>query len=126
MALSKDERAEVILMCRGRSQREGAETFDIRHPERPPITRACVGKLLAKFKETGSVSANQAAELHDADNDSSQCLEGLHSTQRSICVGWMRKLGCHIQYSPHIKEKLVFLTNCKRLRYLVKMILTDA
>jgi hypothetical protein len=33
-----------------------ADEFNVIHPERNPITHSAVGKLVKKFKETGSVA----------------------------------------------------------------------
>jgi hypothetical protein len=57
MALTLDERVEIVLLS-GRqrwTQRHVADEFNARHPERNPITHSAVGKLVKKFKETGSV-----------------------------------------------------------------------
>ncbi|MPC34374.1 hypothetical protein E2C01_027760 [Portunus trituberculatus] len=57
MALSKEERVKLVLL----SGREGwsyckiAEEFNLRHPHRQPIYFSAVGKLIKKFRETGSV-----------------------------------------------------------------------
>lgn len=57
MALSKDERIDVVLLSgrEGWSYRKIAEEFNRRHPARQPISFTAVGKLVNKFKETGSV-----------------------------------------------------------------------
>jgi hypothetical protein len=46
-----------VLLCgrQGWTQREVADEFNARHPERNPITHRAVGKLVKKFKATGSV-----------------------------------------------------------------------
>jgi hypothetical protein len=57
MALTLDERVEIVLLS-GRhrwAQRQVADEFNARHPERNPITHSAVGKLVKKCKETGSV-----------------------------------------------------------------------
>ncbi|CAI9724379.1 PLHD1 protein [Octopus vulgaris] len=56
MDLPKEERIELVLLS-GRerwSYRKIAE-FNLRHPCRQPIFFTAVGKLIKKFKETGSV-----------------------------------------------------------------------
>ncbi|XP_073493604.1 uncharacterized protein [Phyllobates terribilis] len=53
--LTHEERIEIVLMSGERSTRVIAADFDARHPTRPPISLATVSKLLAKFRETGSV-----------------------------------------------------------------------
>jgi transposase len=57
MALTLDERVEIVLLSgrQGWTQRQVADEFNARHPERNPITHSAVGKLMKKFKETGSV-----------------------------------------------------------------------
>ncbi|CAI9724820.1 Hypothetical predicted protein [Octopus vulgaris] len=54
--LSKEESSLVLLNEReGWSYRKIAEEFNLRHPYRQPIYFTAVGKLIKKFKETGSV-----------------------------------------------------------------------
>jgi transposase len=57
MALTLDERVEVVLLSgrQGWTQRQVADEFNARHPERNRITHGAVGKLVNKFKETSSV-----------------------------------------------------------------------
>uniref|UniRef100_A0A8C4R7N1 Gamma-synuclein n=2 Tax=Eptatretus burgeri TaxID=7764 RepID=A0A8C4R7N1_EPTBU len=57
MSLTKDERVEVILLsgCEGWSYRCRAEYFNACHPGRPAVSQSRVGKLVQKFKDTGSV-----------------------------------------------------------------------
>jgi hypothetical protein len=57
MALVLDKRVEIVLLCgsQGWTQRQVADEFNARHPERNPITHSAVGKLVQKLKETGSV-----------------------------------------------------------------------
>ncbi len=57
MALSKEERIELVLLSgrEGWSYRKIADEFNLRHPDRQPIYFAAVRKLVTKFKETGSV-----------------------------------------------------------------------
>ncbi|CAI9727465.1 PLHD1 protein [Octopus vulgaris] len=57
MVLSKEERIEIVLLTgrEGWSYRKIAEEFNLRHPYRQPIYFTAVGKLIKKFKETGSV-----------------------------------------------------------------------
>jgi hypothetical protein len=56
MALTLDERVEIVLLSgrEGWTQRQVADEFNARHPERNPITQSAVEKLVKKFKETGS------------------------------------------------------------------------
>ncbi|KAG2462260.1 ALG3 mannosyltransferase, partial [Polypterus senegalus] len=53
--LTCEERIEIVLISGERSNRVIAADFNARHPTRPPISHATVSKLLAKFRETGSV-----------------------------------------------------------------------
>uniref|UniRef100_A0AAZ1XUQ9 DUF4817 domain-containing protein n=1 Tax=Oreochromis aureus TaxID=47969 RepID=A0AAZ1XUQ9_OREAU len=53
--LTREERIEIVLISGERSNRVIAADFNARHPTRPPIPHATVSKLLAKFRETGSV-----------------------------------------------------------------------
>ncbi|KAL1249206.1 hypothetical protein QQF64_020211 [Cirrhinus molitorella] len=53
--LTREERIEIVLISGERSNRVIAAGFNARHPTRPPISHATVSKLLAKFRETGSV-----------------------------------------------------------------------
>ena len=55
--LTTDERVEIILLCGqvGSSNRSVALQFNNLHPERTPIDQSTVGRLLKRFKETGSV-----------------------------------------------------------------------
>jgi hypothetical protein len=57
MALTLYERVEIVLLSgrQGWTQRQLADEFNARHPERNPITHSAVGKLVKKFKETESV-----------------------------------------------------------------------
>jgi hypothetical protein len=54
MTLTLDERVEIVLLSgrQGWTQRQVADEFNARHPERSPITQSAVGKLVKKFKET--------------------------------------------------------------------------
>uniref|UniRef100_A0AAX7TD99 DUF4817 domain-containing protein n=1 Tax=Astatotilapia calliptera TaxID=8154 RepID=A0AAX7TD99_ASTCA len=53
--LTCEEWIEIVLISGERSNRVIAAYFNTRHPTRPPISHATVSKLLAKFRETGSV-----------------------------------------------------------------------
>jgi hypothetical protein len=57
MALTLDERVEMVILTgrQGWTQRQVADEFNARHPERNPITHSALGKLVKKFKETRSV-----------------------------------------------------------------------
>jgi hypothetical protein len=57
IALTLLERVEIVLLSgrQGWAQRQVADEFNARHPERNPTTHSAVGKLMKKFKETGSV-----------------------------------------------------------------------
>ena len=56
MALTTEERIEVILMSGERSFRVIAADFNNRHPERLPISHNTVRCLISKFQETGTVA----------------------------------------------------------------------
>ena len=56
MAMSKEELIDNVLHAAVGSYREIADHSNRRHPERQLITHSGVGKLIAKFKETGSVA----------------------------------------------------------------------
>ena len=57
--LSERERIEILMMVgygdNLRTHGEACELFNQEHPDRPPIARSTVSKLVAKFTETGSV-----------------------------------------------------------------------
>jgi hypothetical protein len=57
MALTLDERLKIVFLSgrQGWIQRQVADEFNARHTEMNPITHSAVGKLVKKFKETGSV-----------------------------------------------------------------------
>jgi transposase len=57
MSLSKEERIELVLLSgrEGWSYRQIANDFNARHPRMTPIFFGTVGKVVRKFKETGSV-----------------------------------------------------------------------
>jgi hypothetical protein len=57
MALTLDERVEIVLLSgrQGWTQRQVADEFNVRHPERNPITHGAVWKLVKKFKGTNMV-----------------------------------------------------------------------
>jgi transposase len=57
MSVSKEERIELVLLsgCERWSYRQIAKDFNARHPRRTPISFGTVGKVVRKFKETGSV-----------------------------------------------------------------------
>jgi hypothetical protein len=57
IALTLDERVEIMRLSgrQGWTQRQVADEFNARHPERNPITHRAVGKLVKTFKETESV-----------------------------------------------------------------------
>jgi transposase len=57
MALTLNERVEIVLLSgrQGWTQSQVADEFNARYPERNPTRHSAVGKLVNKFKETGSV-----------------------------------------------------------------------
>jgi hypothetical protein len=54
MALTLNDRVEIVLLSgsQGWTQRQVADEFNARHPERNPIAHSAVGKLAKTFKET--------------------------------------------------------------------------
>ena len=56
MALTTEERIDVILMSGEQSCRVIAVDFNNRHPERHPISHNTVRCLISKFRETGTVA----------------------------------------------------------------------
>jgi hypothetical protein len=60
--------------------------FVLKGPNYPQLW----GKLLVKFKDIGSTSANEAAEIHDTflvDSDSSQCVWKVYIQAKEISAG---------------------------------------
>ena len=56
--LTKGEKVEIILIHgEDRTNRTTAEIFNTRHLERH-ISQATVGKIMSKFKDSGSVNNN--------------------------------------------------------------------
>lgn len=57
--LTERERIEILMMVgygdRIRSHEEACNLFNEEHPDRPPIARSTVSRLVSKFLETGSV-----------------------------------------------------------------------
>ena len=56
MALTMEERIEVILMSGERSFRVIATDYNNRHPERLPISHNNIRYLISKFRGTGTVA----------------------------------------------------------------------
>lgn len=56
--LTKDERVKLVLMygALGATHRSVADEFNNQNPHRPSIDRRTVGRLINRFKETGSVA----------------------------------------------------------------------
>jgi hypothetical protein len=57
IALALGEWVEILLLSgrQGWTQRQAADVFNARHPERNPITHSAVWKLVKKFKGTNMV-----------------------------------------------------------------------
>ncbi|PIO56728.1 hypothetical protein TELCIR_21871 [Teladorsagia circumcincta] len=53
--LSHEERLQVLQLVANRSHEEVALMFNKLHPNREPIRQSSVSRLIAKFKETGSI-----------------------------------------------------------------------
>ena len=56
MALTTEERIEVILMAGERSFRVIAADFNNQHPERLPVSHSTGRCLISKFQDTGTVA----------------------------------------------------------------------
>lgn len=54
--LTMDERIEIVLLARSHNHRDIADAFNKKHPDRRPVTRSCISRLLSKLKETGSIA----------------------------------------------------------------------
>ena len=68
-SLSTDERVEIILLCgrEGWSAQQVADEFSRLHPDREPINKSSVSRLLSKFKDTGSVLDRKRSGRNEAD-----------------------------------------------------------
>ena len=90
MALSKEERIELVLLS-GRkiwSYRKIAEEFNLRHPHRQPFYFTTVGKLVTKFKETGSVlDKPRSGRTKTADKTKEVVMAKVLLAQRNHFVG---------------------------------------
>ncbi|KJH51178.1 hypothetical protein DICVIV_02640 [Dictyocaulus viviparus] len=53
--LSESERVHLLQLVANRSHEEAAAEFNRLHPDREPIRQSSVSRLIAKFKETGSI-----------------------------------------------------------------------
>ena len=73
MALTTEERIEVILMSGERSFHVIAADFNNRHPERLPISHNTVKCLISKFRETGTEVDSVSREEHFLDGHSVPC-----------------------------------------------------
>jgi hypothetical protein len=62
MALKLDERMEMVLLSGHQrwTQRQVADEFNARHPERNPITHSAMGKLVKKLKKQNRICRRQA------------------------------------------------------------------
>ncbi|XP_068100753.1 methyltransferase-like protein 22 isoform X2 [Hyperolius riggenbachi] len=74
--LTLEELIEIVLMSGERINRVIAADFNARHPMRPPICHATVSKLLAKFRETGSV----------LDLPKCRCMKSVTNEETSVAV----------------------------------------
>ena len=73
MALTTEERIEVILMSGERSFRVVAADFNNRHPERLPISDNTVVCLISKLRETGTVADKARSGLTKSATDETHC-----------------------------------------------------
>ena len=73
MALTTEERIDVILRSGERSFRVIAAYFNNRHPERLPISHNTGRCLISKFREIGTVVNSVSRQLHFLDGHSVPC-----------------------------------------------------
>ena len=73
MALTTEERIEVMLMSEERSFRVIAADFNNRHPERLPISHNTVRCLISKFRETGTVADKARSGRPESATDETHC-----------------------------------------------------
>jgi hypothetical protein len=74
MALILDECVDIVLLSgrQGWTQRQVADEFNARHPERNPITHTGLGKM-KNSKETGSVVDKPRVARHSVGEDWNDC-----------------------------------------------------
>ena len=60
---------EIILLCgrEGWSLQNVADEFSRLHPDREPINKSSVGRLLSKFKEFGSILDKKKSGRNEVD-----------------------------------------------------------
>ena len=73
MALTTEERIEVILISGEPSVRVVAADFNNRHPERLPISHNTDRCLISKLQETGTVTDSVSRQWHFLDGHSVPC-----------------------------------------------------
>ena len=73
MALTMEDRIEVILMSGERSSRVIAADFNNRHPERLPISQNTVRCLIFKFRKTGTVAEKAQSGRPKSAADEAHC-----------------------------------------------------
>ena len=73
MALTTEERIEVMLISGERSFRVIAAEFNNRHPERLPISHNTVRCLIFKFQETGTVADKARSGRPKSATDETHC-----------------------------------------------------
>lgn len=88
--LSLQEKIEIVIIYHDAlTNREVADIFNARHPEKPPISHTTVSRLLRKFRETGTV-ANNFKKTHKKwktgkeENELNVCLEVVEHGQTSL------------------------------------------
>ena len=83
MALSKEEHINIVFHAAIVNYRAIADDFNRRHPERPPITQIAVGKLICKFKETGSVDDRERSGRRPSVTDEASSISILAAVSKS-------------------------------------------
>ncbi|XP_076041561.1 uncharacterized protein LOC143025561 isoform X2 [Oratosquilla oratoria] len=91
--LTTPERVELVLLYAkdGASSRSVADIFNVKYPNRQPVTQRTVSKILNRFKETGSV--------HDRSRSGRRTTATDPETSAQICR--------HVERSPHKSLKKV-------------------
>ena len=73
MALTTEERIEVILMSGERSFCIRAADFKNRHAERLPVSHNTVGCLISKFRDTGTLAHKGRSGHPESATDETHC-----------------------------------------------------
>lgn len=122
--LTERERIEVLMMVgfgdRLRSHAEASDLFNQEHPDRPPISRSTVSRIVSKFTETGSVKdlprqgrpkipddkkLNVLLEVEDNPHTSTRQIALNHDIDHSSVVKLLSKEKFH-PYKPQLIHEL--------------------